>query len=661
MKDQKKMNRIKELTILLNNHRNKYYNDNTSEISDYEYDRLYDELESLEKECDFFFRNSPTHTVGYEVVSELKKVEHNHPMLSAAKTKDWNEFVSYFGDKDVVGMLKLDGLTCSLHYINGELVSAETRGNGKVGEDILHNARVIKSIPQIINYDEELIIDGEIICTDKDFEPFSTEYKNSRNFASGSIRLLDSKECAKRNLTFVAWHVVKGLTNNILSNLLELEDLGFKITPYDYLTENGTENLVLKARELGYPIDGLIGRFTNRSYGELLGATSHHSRAIYAFKFYDEEVETTLLDIDWTMGKTGILTPTAIFEPVELGGTIVERASLHNISVIKELYDKQWASGLKVTVYKANEIIPQISSVSDNIEFNSYSKILEPPKVCPVCGKTTQIKKDKDSEVLICTNPNCSGKLLGKMSHFVSREAMNVDGLSEATLEKFINLGYIKTYEDIYRLENYKLQIINMDGFGTKSYNKLIDSINTSRNTTFERFLCSLSIPLIGKTASKDLAKFVYGIAESKDYGGFKHDDIWGFFMDELIFSNSNYWYWVQVNGFGEKMAKSLYDYFSDNDLDGLVNQLNFIHDEKKTENTLEGITFVITGNVHIYPNRNAIKDVIESKGGKVVGSVSAKTKYLINNDINSSSSKNKKAKELGIPIITEEEFQNMI
>ena len=440
-----KIDRIKELVKLLNSASDIYYNTSDTVMTDFEFDSLLKELSELEKETGFIMTTSPTHNVGYEVKSELKKIKHNHPMLSLSKTKNWNEFIRYFGSKDVIGMVKMDGITGSLRYINGELVSAETRGNGEIGEDIFHNIKTVKTVPQNIPYKDELIVDGEIVCTYDDFEPFSTEYKNPRNFASGSIRLLDSNECVKRPLTFVAWNVIKGFDNenSFLRKLVLIDELGFTVVPWTSSFDwDAKEFLVNKAKKLGYPIDGLVGRFDDIKYGESLGTTSHHSNAAYAFKFYDELTETTLRDVEWTLGRTSVLTPTAVFDSVDIDGSSVSRASLHNISIMKNL---GLTKNCTIRVFKANQIIPQVYSADKDGDVP-----IKIPNKCPVCGGATSIKQDNESEVIVCTNPDCIGKKLARFTHFVSRKCMNIDGLSERTLELLISNNLIRNFRDIY-------------------------------------------------------------------------------------------------------------------------------------------------------------------------------------------------------------------
>lgn len=632
-----KINRIKELVELLNHYRNEYYNNQTSEISDFEYDQLFDELVELERETNFVMAVSPTQTVGYEVKSELVKVKHNHPMLSLDKTKDWNEFVQYFMNKDVVGMIKLDGLTCSLRYVDGRLVSAETRGNGEEGEDILHNALVVKNIPKKIDYTDELIVDGEIVCTKQDFEEFKEEYANPRNFASGSIRLLDSKECAKRNLKFVLWNIIKGPYNTVIDNFVKMQNLGFTVTPWTSSFDwDAKEFLVEQAEKNGYPIDGLVGRFNDISFGESLGTTGHHSRAAYAFKFYDELYETKLLDIEWTMGKTNTLTPTAVFETVNIDGTDVSKASLHNISIIKKL---GLTNNCTVKVYKANQIIPQIDSC---LQDGDYA--IEIPKYCPVCGGLTEVVKENESEVLTCTNSNCLGKLLGRLKFFVSKPAMNIDGLSEATLEFLIDKGWIRRFKDIYYLRNHKIEWQKCDGFGKKSVEKILDAIEKSRDIKLENFITALSIPNVGLSTAKIISQYFNG-----DF-------------NEMI-NNLHCTMFAGLDGIGVLTGKNIEDFMKDNftEICELSKEFNFIIETKVEikENPFSEKNVAVTGKL-VHFTRDSINAKLESLGAKPASGVSAKTHYLINNDPTSGSSKNKKANELNIPIITEEEFLEM-
>ena len=635
-----KIDRIKELTELLNKASDSYYNTGDTIMEDREYDSLLEELRSLEQETGFVMMASPTHKVGYEVKSELQKVAHNHPMLSLAKTKDWNEFIRYFGNKDVIGMLKMDGLTCSLRYVNGELVSAETRGNGEIGEDILHNIKTVKTVPQKIPYKDELIVDGEIICTYEDFEPFSTEYKNPRNFASGSIRLLDSNECAKRPLTFVAWNVIKGFDNenSFLRKLVLIDELGFTVVPWTSSFDwDAKEFLVNKAKKLGYPIDGLVGRFDDIKYGEGLGATSHHSNAAYAFKFGDETYETVLRDVEWNTTRTGIIAPVAVFDEVDLDGALTTRATLHNLSIIEQL---ELGIGDTITVYRSNMVIPKID---DNLTRSNTLKI---PTVCPCCGHPTEVKYTDNSKVLMCTNPDCPAKKLARFTHFVSRKCMNIDGLSERTLELLISNNLIKNFRDIYHLKDHVGKLCPLDGMGKKSVENLLNSIEKSRDVKLENFIAALGIPNIGISAAK---------AISKKFNGSHYDFI-------LALSNDNYDF-SQIDDFGEITNKSLHDWWHSKDpmVELLPMEVNFIVEDTGSNANLDGKSFCITGSLTHYANRDALVKAIDDNGGKYVSSVSKKTDYLINNDKTSTSGKNKKAMDLNIPIISEEDFINMI
>ena len=637
----KKINRIKELVALLNRASDAYYNTGNTIMEDREFDALVEELRRLEQETGCVMANSPTHKVGYEVKSELQKVVHNHPMLSLAKTKDWNEFIRYFGDKDVIGMVKMDGLTCSLRYINGELVSAETRGNGEIGEDILHNIKTVKAVPHKIQYKDELIVDGEIICTYDDFKPFAAEYKNPRNFASGSIRLLDSNECAKRPLTFIVWNVIKGFEgeNSFLKKLDLIEKQGFTVVPWTSSFDwDAKDFLIEQAKKYKYPIDGLVGRFDDIKYGESLGVTSHHSNAAYAFKFYDELVESTLRDVEWTLGRTSILTPTAVFDPVEIEGTKVSRASLHNVSIMKSF---GLTKNCTIRVFKANQIIPQV----DSADKDGDAPIKVPAK-CPICGGDTSIRQDNESEVLICTNPECAGKKLAQFTHFASRQCMDIDGLSEKTLELLISHGFLHTYRDIFHLSEHKNEITMLEGLGKKSVTNLLKSIEDARNIKLENFIAALGIPNIGLSAAKIISKHFQG-----DYSRFI--EAW---RDCFAFA--------ELNDFGVVMSESLDDYLCKyiNEVEALAEEMHFIIESNLSSNTnLNGKSFCVTGSLSYYANRDALINAIEDNGGKYISGVSKKIDYLINNDKTSISGKNKKAIDLNIPIISEKDFISMI
>lgn len=637
-----KIQRIKELVAMLNHYRNEYYNNSQSAISDFEYDNLFDELFALEQETGFVMATSPTQTVGYEVKSELTKVKHNHPMLSLDKTKDIKKVASFLGDKDWIAMLKMDGLTCSLLYENGKLVRAETRGDGEIGEDVTHNAMVIPSIPKIIPYTDRLVVDGEIICQLDDFEEFKGEYKNARNFASGSIRLLDSKECAKRKLTFVAWDCIEGCndTKRLNQKLSKLVDYNFIIVPFIIAgVEGGIEESIkwLKVHMPPYPIDGIVFKWNECAEYEAAGRTDHHFRGGLAFKFYNELYDTRLNGIEWTLGKTGILTPTATFATVQIDGCDISRASVHNISIIKKL---GLTNNCTVRVSKRNEIIPQIEEC-----LQDGGSTIEIPKYCPVCGGETKVVKENGSEVLVCTNPNCSGKLLGRLKFFVSKPAMDIDGMSEATLAFLIDKGWVGSFKDIYYLSLYKNNWMKCDGFGKKSVEKILDAIEKSRNATLDRFICALSIPNIGKSAAKTISNYFKG-----DYNRF---------MDAYV----DFFDWTKLDDFGAIMAKSLENYLNENarSIQELAKEVRFITDEpiKASNNPFTGKSICVTGKLTNF-TRDSINEKITAIGAKVANSVSKKTDYLITNE-SSGSSKYKKAVELNISIITENEFITMI
>lgn len=630
-----KIDRIKELTELLNKASNAYYNTGDTIMEDHKFDTLLEELRSLEQETGFVMMASPTHKVGYEVKSELQKVTHNHPMLSLAKTKDWNEFIRYFGSKDVIGMLKMDGLTCSLRYINGELVSAETRGNGEVGEDILHNIKTVKTVPHKIPYKNELIVDGEIICTYQDFEPFSTEYKNPRNFASGSIRLLGSNECAKRPLTFVAWNVIKGFNdeNSFLRKLVLIDKLGFTVVPWTSSFDwDAKEFLVNKAKKLGYPIDGLVGRFDDIKYGENLGATEHHSNSALAYKFKDDVYETTLRNVEWNTTRTGIIAPVAVFDEVDLDGALTTRATLHNLSIIEQL---ELGIGDTITVYRSNMVIPKID---DNLTRSNTLKI---PTTCPCCGQSAEIKYTDNSKVLMCTNPDCAAKKLAQFTHFVSRKCMNIDGLSERTLETLISHGFIHNYKDIYHLSDHRSELIRLDGYGAKSIDNLLESIEKSRNVKLENFITALGIPNIGLSAAK---------AISKKFNGDHY---------KFIQALSSDYDFSQIDDFGEVTNKSLHDWWKSKDpmAELLPIEMNFIVEEKSVDNSLSGLKFCITGTFS--QSRDELKAILESKGAKFISSVSKNLDVLFVGD--KAGSKLAKAQQLGIKIADENELMKIL
>lgn len=639
-----KIKRIKELVTQLNTYRNAYYNNSESQISDYEYDNLFDELKNLEDETGVVMSNSPTQTVGYEVKSKLEKVKHSHPMLSLDKTKSVDDLIAFSSGRDCIVSLKLDGLTILNTYNNSTLVQAETRGNGEEGEIVTHNARVFDNLPSSIPYDRKFEIEGEAIITQSDFEKINVngEYKNSRNLASGSVRQLDSNVTKDRHVRFVAWKIPFGVTAYSIGFDIAAR-YGFEVVPYEKYNSSKDdineiiERLKAVANEKGYPIDGLVITYDNIEYGKSLGMTGHHPKHSLAFKFYDEEVTTTLRDIEWSMGKTGSLCPVAIFDSVEIDGTEISRASVHNWSMVQDL---ELGIGDTITVYKANMIIPQIA---DNLTRSGNATF---PDECPICGGLTKITKDKDTRVVVCDNPNCKGKLLGKLTHAVSKNALNIDGMSEATIEFLVEKGWVENIWDFYYLDTYKDEWSKISGFGKKSVEKMLSSIEVSRNTTMARFLYSLSIPLIGKSASNDITNHCQNDIET--FVGLMNED-----YDFTV-----------IDGFGTEMQKSLSRWWLDNrnEFMELLKEFEFESTyEVVTDKKLEGFTFVITGSLINFGNRTELQNLIESKGGKVSGSVSIKTSYLINNDKLSSSSKNQKAQKLNIPIISEEDFMKMI
>lgn len=648
-----KADRIKELISILNKASNAYYNSGNPIITDYEWDNMYDELAKLEKETDIVYPNSPTQQVGYEVKTKLEKTTHSHPMLSLGKTKSVNDLVKFSNGKDCIISLKMDGLTVLNTYEDGTLIQSETRGNGEVGELITHNARVFDNLPVSIYMDKKFEIEGEAIITKDDFYNINLKlkdgekYKNPRNLASGSVRQLDNKIAKARHVKFIAWKIPYGFTR-FTDSFKFAEDLGFDVVPYSkYNSKTDDINIIVEslkkhADEKGYPIDGLVITYNDVEYGKSLGMTGHHPRHSLAFKFYDEEELTTLKDIEWGMGKTGQLTPVAIFDDVEIDGTTVSRASIHNVSILTKL-DLQ--VGDTITVYKSNQIIPQIrENLSAKNRESSYIQI---PSYCPVCGHQTEIIKDNDTEILMCANPSCKGKLLGRLSHFVSKKGMDIDGLSDETLKKFIELGWAKNISDIYNLPTHFNELSKMNGFGKKSVVKLQTSIEQSKTTDLQHFIAALSIPNIGTSQSKELCKI------------FK---TW----DDFSAAGSGNYDFSQLEGFGTVLNSNIHTWFDtmykEDQIDQLARNITFTENENSiSTDTLKGKTFVITGSLKHYKNREELKSVIERNGGKVSGSISKNTFALINNNINSTSSKNKKANSLGVQIISEEDFIQLI
>lgn len=644
------MNRMKELVALLNEAAKAYYQEDREIMSNLEYDALYDELVALEEQTGMILANSPTQSVGYVSVNELPKEAHPSPMLSLDKTKEVEALAAFAGNHKTLLSWKLDGLTIVLTYENGVLSKAVTRGNGTVGEVVTNNARVFDNLPLQIAYKGTLTLRGEAIITYSDFEKINNEiedvdakYKNPRNLCSGSVRQLNNEITAKRHVRFYGFTVVQAdgvdFENSNEKKMRWMKEQGFEVVEYQVVTkDNMAEAIEYFSNHVAtndFPSDGLVALYDDIQYGESLGTTSKFPRNAMAFKWADEMRETKLVEMEWSPSRTGLINPVAIFEPVELEGTTVSRASVHNISIVKSL---ALGIGDRITVYKANMIIPQIA---ENLT-RSGSLII--PDTCPVCGGEAKILNINEVETLNCMNPDCQAKKIKSFTHFVSRDAMNIDGLSEATLEKFIASGFIHDFGDLFHLEQHKEAIIAMEGFGEKSYEKLITAIRKASETTLPRFIYSLGILNIGLANAKVLCKeFDY------DFDKLRHAT-----ADELS----------TIDGIGPVIAKTFVDYFQSEThnkvVDHLLTLLTFEAAPSTSDQSLAGKVFVITGSLNHYTNRNELKAFIESKGGKVTGSVSAKTNYLINNDVTSGSSKNKKARELGIPILSEEDFIEM-
>ncbi len=613
-------------------------------MSDEEYDKRFDELKKLEQETGYILPNSPTQGVGYAVLNKLTKVSINPPMLSLDKTQDIDEFKKFMKVAPSFLMLKMDGLSVRLKYKDGKLVSANTRGNGEIGEDILHTAMTFKNIPFILETKEELILDGEAIIDYVDFNKINEglaeedRFANPRNLVSGSVRQLDANVCAKRNVRFVCWKVIKNSTDedNFIERLRYAERLGFEIVPYlSYNSEtvaDSIEKLKDYAETLDYPIDGIVGKYVSEKYGQRLGKTAHHELCGMAFKFKDEAVETTLRDIEWGCGKTETLTPVAIFDPVQIEGTTVSRASLHNYKRVKEL---QLGIGDKIGVVKRNMIIPDV--VENLTRSDSYEMI----KACPYCGSAV----DNDGQDLFCTNSNCSGKMLGLLVHFCGKNGMNIMGLSEATLERLHTEKYVQKFSDIYSLHQHKAEISNWDGFSSKSAQKLLDAIEASKNTTMPRFLSALSIPMIGLSQGKALAA---------------HFDNNVFAFAKAAEDRYNF---TRIDGFGEKLRDNIIDWFKTNrdEFYVLANTMKIQKPENKaTSNALNNKAFCTTGKLHKFKNRDELIASVENNGGTYLSGVSKKLNYLISNE-SGESAKMKKAKDLGVSVITEDEFLLMV
>ncbi|MBP9996231.1 MAG: NAD-dependent DNA ligase LigA [Lachnospiraceae bacterium] len=642
------MNRMRELIELLNEASKAYYALDKEIMSNYEYDALYDELVALEKETGIVMSDSPTVNVGYESVDELPKERHEKPMLSLSKTKDREELKSWLGEKEGLLSWKLDGLTIVLTYNEGKLVKAVTRGNGEIGEVITANAKVFKNVPHSIAYKGELIIRGEAVIKYSDFEKINStiedvdaKYKNPRNLCSGSVRQLNNEITASRNVYLYAFSLVKAdgvdYENSRAKQFEWLKEQGFDVVEYELVDANNIllsiENYSKKIVDYDVPSDGLVLLYDDIAYGDSLGRTAKFPRNAIAFKWQDEIKETTLREIEWSPSRTGLINPVAVFDSVELEGTSVSRASVHNVSIVKSL---KLGIGDKITVYKANMIIPQIA---ENL---SQSDTFVIPDRCPCCGDTTVIKQDATAASLYCTNPNCFAKQIKALALYVSRDAMNIDGLSESTLEKFIAKGFVKGFVDIYHLDRYEKQIVEMDGFGQKSYDNILQAIETSRTTNLPRLIYGLGIAGIGVANAKVLCR----------YYDYEIDRLMNADVDELS----------EIDGVGPVLANGVFDYFASDEHKQLICDIlkELTLEEVKVDRSndkINGNSFVVTGSLNTYANRDELKALIESLGGKVTGSVTNKTTALINNDITSNSSKNKKAKELGVDIIDEETF----
>lgn len=637
--------RIKELVSILNKASYTYYQNDNPIMFDKEYDDLYDELSKLEKDTGIVLAGSPTQRVQGFMLDGLEKVEHTKPMLSATKTKNMNDIKTFIGSNDFYCSYKLDGLTLVVRYENGRFVQGITRGNGLIGEDVTEQCKYISNLPMTIPNKNTLELRGECVISWNEFRRINSmidkPYSHPRNLAAGTLRNLDLNIIKERELSFVAFEIVAPTFTWKLDGLKTLDDIGFQTVGRC----TGEIDKCIEAMQpefYRYPVDGLIFEINNSELSKHLGRTSHHECCRMALKWADDLYKTKLKDIEWTMGKTGVLTPTAVFEPIEIDGTIVERASLHNISIMKSL---ELSYGDCIAVYKANMIIPQIE---DNLD-RSLTNICMPPKICPICGGVTKIVKENETEVLICDNLDCNGKLLGKLSHAVSRNALNIEGLSEATIKKFISIGWISSVKDIYHLSDHAERMKTLEGFGKKSVDKLLKSIEESRKTTFSRFIYSLSIPLIGKSASKDMSRYCNDVSQL-----------------EMIIALEAEYAFTGVEGFGKEMNLSLRRWWEQygEEVHDLEKEFEFVSqkkNEKSSNKLLDGKTFVITGSLNHFTNREEAKERIESLGGKVSGSVSAKTFALVNNDINSNSSKNKKAKQLGVQIITEDQLLELL
>lgn len=632
-----------------------YYSGNPI-MSDSQFDARLKDLQEFEKETGIIFSNSPSINVGAKILNNLPEVEHNHLMLSLEKVHSPSEIIKFANEKELVASIKLDGMTASLLYENGVFIRGESRGNGYIGSDITEHIKQFLNVPMTINKDGTYIIDGECVITDEDFAEINknNEYKNSRNLIAGTLSSLDTSIVSQRKAKFIAWDVIDGGNgDNLKGNLDEANELGFTVVPFwsainleEKKLQNTLDYIFEYAKEDGYPNDGIVFKFNDIEYGKSLGKTEHHFKSGIAYKKEDDTVKTELVDIDWTVGKSGQITPTAVFKPVELLGSIIERASVHNVSILTKL---DLHIGDTIEIVKANTVIPQIRrniSADEREALGKEPDYIAIPGVCPVCGGHTEIKQDNDSKVLICTNDNCKGKLLGKLTHFVSKNAMNINGMSEATLEKFIELGWLTRFEDIYYLDVERDQMMKLDGFGEKSVRNLLTSIHKSTDTTLDRFIYALSIPLIGRSASKTISKYFNGNFDQ--------------FYKECCMNQFDF---TVLDDFGETMNGSINDYIEKNVvmIGNLAKEMNFEKQQTTSgSNSLSGKTFCITGSLNHFANRDEAKEKIETAGGKVVNSVSSKLDYLVCNE-ESNSSKYKKAVSLNIKIVNEAELISML
>lgn len=649
--DMENRKRMEELIQVLNEAAYAYYQTDQEQMSNLEYDALYDELEALEQKSGIILSGSPTQRVGYEVVSSLPKVTHAAPLKSLDKTKDPGALAAFLGEQRGILSWKLDGLTVALTYEEGQLVMAATRGNGEVGEDITPNAKVFRNVPLQIPCKEKLSVRGEALISYPDFERINEsleegeQYKNPRNLCSGSVRQLDSRITAQRGVYFLAYALIdfagdrKRFEDSKEKQLMFLREQGFDLVEYEMLTAEEVPEAVLrfaqKTKELIFPVDGLVLTMDSLHVSESLGSTAKFPRDSMAFKWQDEKVKTTLKEIEWSPSRTGLINPVAIFEPVELEGTTVKRASLHNVSILQEL---ELGIGDEITVYKANMIIPQ---VAENLTKSGSAEI---PAQCPRCGGRTELVEREDVKVLMCSNPGCPAKVLKAMEHFVSRQAMNIEGLSEATLARMIERDWLDSFADLYRLKEHREEIAEMEGFGEKSCDKLLHSIEESRNRELYRLLNALGIPGIGTAGAKLLAQS------------------FGYRLEAVMEADAQRL--AEIDGIGPVLADAVFCFFQQKEnREMIADLLQYIEfkQEAETEQTLAGVNFVITGSLRHFENRNELKTLLEAKGAKVMDSVSQKTTYLINNDLQSNSSKNQKAKKLNIPILDEEQLLNLL